>query len=92
MNNEEAFFKDIYDATGKEISKGDYGFILGINAPFPDYAEKGMMSTGKIHGYAIWKKTGEDIYEEMNIIPTSLEDSKRKIIGFLSNDGLAQSG
>lgn len=73
----------ILEKTGKDITKGDYGFIAGTINPYMEKGTFGYVSSSMINGFEVWKKSGES-YEAAIIKPENFEDSTEKIIEFLN--------
>jgi len=55
------YINKIEVATGLRITK-DFGFIAGTQSPFMSQA--GQQSAGKINGFTVWKKKGNDTIEK----------------------------
>lgn len=94
--NEKYFLESILKDTGKNIEKGDFGFILGTMNPMMEYGIKGMFSASIVDGFRIWKRIVEKeeaekgyiyIHTKSKIIrPDSFKDSYKQIVDFLNED------
>lgn len=77
----EKFIKEIQDATGLDLEKGEFGFIAGRMMPTTEPFQ-GMQSAENMPGFQVWKRK-DGVSKTKNISPKDAEDSKKQIIDFL---------